>query len=113
MFELNSSTSQERFNYQSFEVRLTREALSSKRSPSFTSLIAVRGGKLIGEKNGSENGILAKFLESILGIAEHMNRLLGDEIERRANLEEEQRLANEQGMYMPYNFEWEFMMDNR
>jgi len=73
----------------------------------------VRGGKVIGEKNGSENGILAKFLESILGIAEHMNRLLGDEIERRANLEEEQRLANEQGMYMPYSFEWEFIMGNR
>ena len=56
---------------------------------------------------------MAKFLESILGIAEHMNLLLGDEIERRANLEEEQRLANEQGMYMPYSFEWEFIMGNR
>jgi len=73
----------------------------------------VRGGKLIGEKNGSDNGILAKFLESILGVAEHMNRLLGDEIERRTNLEEEQRLANEQGMYMPFSFEWEFIMGNR
>ena len=68
---------------------------------------------MIDETHGSDNWFLAKFLESILGIAEHMNRLLGDEIERRANLEEEQRLANEQGMYMPYNFEWEFMMDNR
>ena len=68
---------------------------------------------MIDETHGSDNGILAKFLESILGIAEHMNRLLGDEIERRANLEEEQRLANEQGMYMPYNFEWEFIMGNR
>ena len=68
---------------------------------------------MIDEKHGNENGILAKFLESILGIAEHMNPLLGDEIERRANLEEEQRLANEQGMYMPYSFEWEFIMGNR
>ena len=42
-----------------------------------------------------------------------MNQLLGDEIERRANLEEEQRLTNEQGMYMPYSFEWEFIMGNR
>ncbi len=73
----------------------------------------MRGGNLIDGKNGSDNGILAKFLGSILGIAEHMNRLLGDEIERRANLEEEQRMANEQGMYMPYNFEWEFTMENR
>ena len=68
---------------------------------------------MIEEKHGSDNGILAKFLESILGIAEHMNQLLGDEIERKANLEEEQRLANEQGMYMPYSFEWEFIMGNR
>ena len=68
---------------------------------------------MIDEKHGNDNGILAKFLESILGIAEHMNRLLGDEIERRANLEEEQRMANEQGMYMPYNFELEFIMENR
>jgi len=45
---------------------------------------------LIDEKHGNDNGILAKFLESILDIAEHMNLLLGDEIERRANLEEEQ-----------------------
>ena len=68
---------------------------------------------MIDEKHGNDNGILAKFLESILDIAEHMNLLLGDEIERRANLEEEQRLANEQGMYMPYSFEWEFIMGNR
>ena len=68
---------------------------------------------MIDGKHGSDNGILTRFLESILGIAEHMNRLLGDEIERRAILEEEQRMANEQGMYMPYNFEWEFTMENR
>ena len=68
---------------------------------------------MIDEKHGNDNGILAKFLESILDIAEHMNQLLGDEIERRANLEEEQHLANEQGMYMPYSFEWEFIMGNR
>ena len=73
----------------------------------------MRGGNLIDGKNGSDNGILAKFLESILGIAEHMNRLLGDEIKRRVILEEEQRMVNEQGMYMEYGFEYEFKHGNR
>jgi len=73
----------------------------------------VRGERLVDGKNGSDNGILTRFLESILGIAEHMNRLLGDEIKRRVILEEEQRMVNEQGMYMEYEFEYEFKHGNR
>ena len=73
----------------------------------------MRGGRLVDGKNGSDNGILTRFLESILGIAEHMNRLLGDEIKRRVILEEEQRMVNEQGMYMEYEFEYEFKHGNR
>jgi len=73
----------------------------------------VRGERLVDGKNGSDNGILTRFLESILGIAEHMNRLLGDEIKRRVILEEEQRMVNEQGMYMEYGFEYEFKYGNR
>jgi hypothetical protein len=73
----------------------------------------VRGERLVDGKNGSDNGILTRFLESILGIAEHMNRLLGDEIKRRVILEEEQRMVNEQGMYMEYGFEYEFKHGNR
>ncbi len=73
----------------------------------------MRGERLVDGKNGSDNGILTRFLESILGIAEHMNRLLGDEIKRRVILEEEQRMVNEQGMYMEYGFEYEFKYGNR
>ncbi len=73
----------------------------------------MRGERLVDGKNGSDNGILTRFLESILGIAEHMNRLLGDEIKRRVILEEEQRMVNEQGMYMEYEFEYEFKHGNR
>ncbi len=73
----------------------------------------MRGERLVDGKNGSDNGILTRFLESILGIAEHMNRLLGDEIKRRVILEEEQRMVNEQGMYMEYGFEYEFKHGNR
>ena len=105
---------EDRFKGRCSDGRIYSGVPSSKRSTSFTSLVArERCGKLIGGQNGSDNGILAKFLESILGVAEHTHQLLADEIERRANLEEEQRLANEQGMYMPFSFEWEFIMGNR
>jgi hypothetical protein len=49
----------------------------------------------------------------LLAIAEQVNQLLKQELERRARLDEEKRLSSEQEMFMSREFDWEFEKEHR
>ena len=65
------------------------------------------------EDNRSGNGAFAKLLSRLLAIAEQVNQLLKQELERRARLDEEKRLSSEQEMFMSREFDWEFEQEHR
>ena len=65
------------------------------------------------EDNRSGHGAFAKLLSRLLAIAEQVNQLLKQELERRARLDEEKRLSSEQDMFMSREFDWEFEQEHR
>jgi len=65
------------------------------------------------EDNRSGYGAFAKLLSRLLAIAEQVNQLLKQELERRARLDEEKRLSSEQEMFMSREFDWEFEQEHR
>jgi len=65
------------------------------------------------EDNRSGHGAFAKLLSRLLAIAEQVNQLLKEELERRARLDEEKRLSSEQEMFMSREFDWEFEQEHR
>jgi len=65
------------------------------------------------EDNRSGHGAFAKLLSRLLAIAEQVNQLLKQELERRARLDEEKRLSSEQEMFMSREFDWEFEQEHR
>ena len=65
------------------------------------------------EDNRSGHGAFAKLLSRLLAIAEQVNQLLKEELERRARLDEEKRLSSEQEMFMSREFDWEFEKEHR
>ena len=65
------------------------------------------------EDNRSGHGAFAKLFSRLLAIVEKLNQLLQEELERRAQLDEEKRLSNEQEMFMSREFDWEFQEDHR
>jgi len=65
------------------------------------------------EDNRSGYGAFAKLLSRLLAIAEQVNQLLKEELERRARLDEEKRLSSEQDMFMSREFDWEFEKEHR
>ena len=65
------------------------------------------------EDNRSGYGAFAKLLSRLLAIAEQVNQLLKEELERRARLAEEKRLSSEQEMFMSREFDWEFEQEHR
>ena len=65
------------------------------------------------EDNRSGHGAFAKLLSRLLAIAEQVNQLLKEELERRARLDEEKRLSSEQDMFMSREFDWEFEQEHR
>ena len=65
------------------------------------------------EDNRSGYGAFAKLLSRLLAIAEQVNQLLKEELERRARLDEEKRLSSEQEMFMSREFDWEFEQEHR
>jgi len=65
------------------------------------------------EDNRSGYGAFAKLLSRLLAIAEQVNQLLKEELERRARLDEEKRLSSEQDMFMSREFDWEFEQEHR
>ena len=65
------------------------------------------------EDNRSGYGAFAKLLSRLLAIAEQVNQLLKEELERRARLDEEKRLSSEQEMFMSREFDWEFEKEHR
>jgi len=68
---------------------------------------------MVNEDNRRGEGSFAKIFGDLLAIAGHVNQLLKEEIERRAQLDEEKRLSSEQGMFMSREFAWEFEKEHR
>ena len=65
------------------------------------------------EDNRSGHGAFAKLFSRLLAIAEQVNQLLKEQVERRARLDEEKRLSSEQEMFMSREFDWEFEQEHR
>ena len=64
---------------------------------------------IIRENNdGDKFGAFAQFMGRLLDVAELLYQLLSYELRRKQQWAEEMRMENEQNLYMPYEFDWEF-----
>ena len=64
---------------------------------------------IIRENNdGDKFGAFAQLLGRLLDVAELLYQLLSYELRRKQQWSEEMRMENEQNLYMPFEFDWEF-----
>ena len=53
-------------------------------------------------------GVFAQFMSRLLDVAELLYQLLSYELRRKQQWAEEMQMENEQNLYMPFEFDWEF-----
>jgi len=64
---------------------------------------------IIRENNdGDKFGTFAQLLGRLLDVAELLYQLLSYELRRKQQWAEEMQMENEQNLYMPFEFDWEF-----
>ena len=64
---------------------------------------------IIRENNdGDKFGAFAQLLGRLLDVAELLYQLLSYEVRRKQQWAEEMQMENEQNLYMPFEFDWEF-----
>ena len=64
---------------------------------------------IIRENNdGDKFGAFAQLLGRLLDVAELLYQLLSYELRRKQQWAEEMQMENEQNLYMPFEFDWEF-----
>ena len=64
---------------------------------------------IIRENNdGDKFGAFAQLLGRLLDVAELLYQLLSYELRRKQQWVEEMQMENEQNLYMPFEFDWEF-----
>ena len=64
---------------------------------------------IIRENNdGDKIGAFAQLLGRLLDVAELLYQLLSYELRRKQQWAEEMQMENEQNLYMPFEFDWEF-----
>ena len=64
---------------------------------------------IIRENNdGDKFGAFAQLLGRLLDVAELFYQLLSEDLRLKQQRAEEIRMENEQNLYMPYEFDWEF-----
>jgi len=64
---------------------------------------------IIRENNdGDKFGTFAQLLGRLLDVAELFYQLLSEDLRLKQQRAEEIRMENEQNLYMPYEFDWEF-----
>ena len=64
---------------------------------------------IIRENNdGDKCGTFARLVGRLLDVAELFYQLLSEDLRLKQQRAEEIRMENEQNLYMPYEFDWEF-----
>ena len=64
---------------------------------------------IIRENNdGDKFGAFAQLLGRLLDVADLLYQLLSYELRRKQQGAEEMQMENEQNLYMPFEFDWEF-----
>ena len=58
--------------------------------------------------DGDRFGTFAQLLGRLLDVAELFYQLLSEDLRLKQQRAEEIRMENEQNLYMPYEFDWEF-----
>ena len=58
--------------------------------------------------DGDKFGVFAQFMGRLLDVAELFYQLLSEDLRLKQQRAEEIRMENEQNLYMPYEFDWEF-----
>ena len=58
--------------------------------------------------DGDKFGVFAQFMGRLLDVAELLYQLLSYELRRKQQWAEEMQMENEQNLYMPFEFDWEF-----
>ena len=69
---------------------------------------------IIRENNDGDNfGAFAQLLGRLLDVAELLYQLLSYELRRKQQWAEEMQMENEQNLYMPFEFDWEFKEESQ
>ena len=63
--------------------------------------------------DGDKFGTFAQLLSRLLDVAELFYQLLSEDLRLKQQRTEEMRMENEQNLYMPYEFDWEFKEERR
>ena len=58
--------------------------------------------------DGDKYGTFARLVDRLLDVAELFYQLLSEDLRLKQQRAEEIRMENEQNLYMPYEFDWEF-----
>jgi len=58
--------------------------------------------------DGDKYGTFARLVDRLLDVAELFYQLLSEDLRLKQQRAEEIQMENEQNLYMPYEFDWEF-----